>query len=106
MIVGSVEASYFTATQQQLIHDFVDRRGGGLLFMGGRATLSHGGYQGSPLADLVPTQLPPTKGGFTTISRFVKELTPQGARRAATPVDDEGFLDNFLADDDEQSSKL
>ena len=32
LIIGSVEANYFTPTQQQLIHDFVDRRGGGLLF--------------------------------------------------------------------------
>ena len=58
LIIGSVEANYFTPTQQQLIRDFVDRRGGGLLFMGGRATLSDGGYPSSPLADLVPTKLP------------------------------------------------
>ena len=55
LIIGSVEASYFTPAQQQLIHDFVDRRGGGLLFLGGRATLSDGGYPefaaGRPGAD-------------------------------------------------------
>jgi len=44
LIIGSVEANYFTPTEQQLIRDFVDRRGGGLLFMGGRAALSDGGY--------------------------------------------------------------
>ena len=33
LIIGGVEASYFTAPQQQAIHDFVDRRGGGLLFI-------------------------------------------------------------------------
>ena len=43
LIIGSVEANYFTARQQQVIHDFVDRRGGGLLFIGGRASLSDGG---------------------------------------------------------------
>ena len=58
LIIGSVEANYFTPTQQQLIHDFVDRRGGGLLFLGGRSALSDGGYQRSPLADLIPTALP------------------------------------------------
>ena len=36
LIIGSVEANYFTPTQQQMIHDFVDRRGGGCCFMGGR----------------------------------------------------------------------
>ena len=55
LIIGSVEANYFTPTQQQLIHDFVDRRGGGVLFLGGRASLSDGGYPKSPLADLMPT---------------------------------------------------
>ncbi len=40
LIIGGVEANYFTPAQQQLIRDFVDRRGGGLLFIGGRATLS------------------------------------------------------------------
>ncbi len=64
LMIENVEASYFTPTQQQLIRDFVDRRGGGLLFMGGRASLSDGGYQNSPLADLVPTTLPQNKGTF------------------------------------------
>ena len=35
LIIGGVEASYFTTPQQQAIRDFVDRRGGGLLFIGG-----------------------------------------------------------------------
>src|SRR5579864_8537228 len=30
LIIGSVEAGYFTAAQQELIREFVDRRGGGL----------------------------------------------------------------------------
>ena len=36
LMFGSVEASYFTPAQQQLIRDFADRRGGGVLFMAGR----------------------------------------------------------------------
>ena len=37
IILGSVEAGYFTPAQQEMIQQFVDRRGGGLLFLGGRA---------------------------------------------------------------------
>ena len=48
LIVGSVEAGYFTPTQQELIKQFVDRRGGGLLFLGGRFALSEGGVGKSP----------------------------------------------------------
>ena len=88
LIIGSVEANYFTPAQQQLIHDFVDRRGGGLLFLGGRATLSDGGYPSSPLADLVPTKLPEGKGTFHR-DFTGQELTPEGARSIICRLDDD-----------------
>jgi hypothetical protein len=88
LILGSVEAGYFTPTQQQLIHDFVDRRGGGLLFLGGRASLSDGGYQKSLLADLIPTAL--SAGGGTFHRDFTGQvLTPEGARSVITRLDDD-----------------
>ena len=64
IIIGSVEASYFTAAQKELIQQFVDRRGGGLLFLGGRASLGDGGWASSSLADLLPVVLPNKKGTF------------------------------------------
>jgi len=64
IIIGSVEANYFTAAQKELIQQFVDRRGGGLLFLGGRASLGDGGWAGSGLADLLPVTLPNKKGTF------------------------------------------
>lgn len=64
IIIGSVEASYFTAAQKELIQQFVDRRGGGLLFLGGRASLGDGGWASSSLADLLPVTLPNKKGTF------------------------------------------
>jgi uncharacterized membrane protein len=88
LIIGSVEANYFTPAQQQLIHDFVDRRGGGVLFMGGRATLSDGGYPNSSLADLVPTQLPEGKGTFHR-DFTGEELTAEGARSVICRLDDD-----------------
>ncbi len=88
LIIGSVEANYFTASQQQLIRDFVDRRGGGLLFLGGRATLSDGGYQSSPLADLVPTRLPDARGTFHR-DFTGQELTSEGAQSVICRLDDD-----------------
>jgi uncharacterized membrane protein len=58
LIIGSVEANYFTPTQQELIKQFVDRRGGGLLFLGGRFSLADGGYEKPPFVDLLPVILP------------------------------------------------
>jgi uncharacterized membrane protein len=88
LIIGSTEANYFTATQQQLIKDFVDKRGGGVLFTGGRYALAEGGYQNSPMADLIPTKLPASKGTFHRVQTPV-ELTPQGAQSIITRLDDD-----------------
>ncbi len=64
LIIGSVETSYFTQTQQDLIREFANRRGGGILFLGGRFALAEGGYVHSPLAELVPVRIPENKGTF------------------------------------------
>ena len=45
LIIGSVEANYFTTEQQAMIRDFADRRGGGVLFLAGRFALSDGGLR-------------------------------------------------------------
>ena len=64
IILGSVEAQYFSPLQQELLREFVDKRGGGVLFLGGRFALSDGGWESSSLADLFPTFLPPGKSEF------------------------------------------
>lgn len=64
LIIGSVEAGYFTPAQQELIHEFVDRRGGGLLLLGGQFALADGGWNASNLTDLFPTTLPTQAGTF------------------------------------------
>jgi uncharacterized membrane protein len=77
VIVGSVEAGYFTPQQQQIIRDFVDRRGGGLLMLGGRATLADGGYAHSALAEILPVRVSETKDTFHRDS-VRAELTAAG----------------------------
>jgi len=77
LILGSVEANYFTPAQQDLIQQFVDRRGGGLLFMGGRASLADGGYEKAPFAELLPVRLPNHKDTFHR-DAATAELTPAG----------------------------
>ncbi len=65
LIIGSVEAGYFSPGQQQLIHEFVDRRGGGLLFLGGQFALADGGWSASNvITDLLPTVLPSQANTF------------------------------------------
>ena len=57
LILGSVEASFFTHDQLDMISDFVSRRGGGLLFLGGRNAFAEGGYQSTRLAEVLPVFL-------------------------------------------------
>jgi uncharacterized membrane protein len=54
LILGSVEASFFTHDQLDMIADFVSQRGGGLLVLGGRNAFAEGGYQGTRLAEALP----------------------------------------------------
>src|SRR5205085_6980242 len=79
LVIGSVEASYFTAAQQQLIQQFVDRRGGGLLLLGGRFSLADGGWGVSSMSDLLPVVLPNKKDTFQR-DPATAELTPAGAQ--------------------------
>src|SRR5579862_4526240 len=64
IMIGSVEAGYFTPVQQELIQEFVDRRGGGLLLLGGQFALADGGWNSSKLTDVFPTVLPTQTGTF------------------------------------------
>ena len=85
LIIGSVEVNYFTPAQKELIQQFVDRRGGGLLLLGGRASLGDGGWGASSLADLLPVVLPNKKGTFHRDPATV-ELTPAGTDSIITQL--------------------
>ena len=89
LVLGSVEASFFTHDQLDMIADFVSARGGTLLMLGGRRALSEGGYQGTPLEDVLPVVLnEPGTATPTERLAFVKVApTPAGANHPATRID-------------------
>jgi uncharacterized membrane protein len=57
IVLGSVEASFFTYDQLRMMADFVSQRGGGFLMLGGRQSFSAGGYAGTPLEEILPVTL-------------------------------------------------
>jgi uncharacterized membrane protein len=57
LILGSVEAASFTPEQLRMIADFVNKRGGGLLMLGGRRSFAEGGWGGTPVGDVLPVVL-------------------------------------------------
>jgi uncharacterized membrane protein len=96
LIIGSVEAGYFTPGQQELIREFVDRRGGGLLLLGGQFSLADGGWNTSNLTDLLPTTLPTQPGTFhreadpkNGTTHATAELAPAGVDSTITRLVDD-----------------
>ncbi|HEY3138668.1 MAG TPA: glutamine amidotransferase [Blastocatellia bacterium] len=65
LILGSMEATFFTFDQLKAVEQFVSRRGGTLLALGGSKSFNMGGYGNTPLADLLPIYLngPPEMPG-------------------------------------------
>lgn len=57
VILGSIEAAFFTPDQLRMLGEFVSRRGGGLLAIGGRNALAEGGFRGTPVAEVLPVAL-------------------------------------------------
>jgi len=57
LILGSVEAASFTPDQLRMIADFVNKRGGGLLMLGGRRAFAEGGWAGTPVGEVLPVVL-------------------------------------------------
>ncbi len=89
IILGSVDAPYLKTAQHQLIKDFVDRRGGGLLFLGGRDSLADGGYAKTVLNDLLPVTLVETKGKTYSFDGADVELTNQGRESLITRIEED-----------------
>ncbi len=90
IILGSIEANYFTPDQLRMIADFVNDRGGGLLMLGSHRSFGQGGYAGTPVADVLPVVLDEARGEGDE-SFFVEvgvEPTRAGAAHAATQIAD------------------
>lgn len=78
LILGSIEAGAFTGDQLQMIADFVEKRGGGLLMLGGPRAFAEGRYAGTPVADVLPVVL--ERPGKTVDSSTLARLKVQPAR--------------------------
>ena len=90
VILGNVEASFFTHDQLAMLADFVSVRGGGLLQLGGRRAFSEGGYAGTPLADVMPVEVsgPAVPDSLTFFADLTPALTPAGLGHAVTQIGD------------------
>jgi uncharacterized membrane protein len=82
IILGSVEAASFTPDQLRMLADFVSKRGGGLLMLGGRRSFAEGGWAGTPVAEVLPVEFENNPRGTNTGGYFAR-LTVRPTRAGA-----------------------
>jgi hypothetical protein len=88
VILGNIEASFFSHDQLTMLADFVSVRGGGLLQLGGRRSFSEGGYAGTPLAEVMPVVVegPAIADSLTFFAELKPSLTPAGLAHSVTQI--------------------
>jgi uncharacterized membrane protein len=90
LVIGSAEASFFTHDQLQMIADFVSRRGGSVLFLGGHSSFAEGGWSGTSVEEVMPVILgPPQRGPDGYFTEVKVAPTPAGLAHPAVQLDAE-----------------
>src|SRR4051812_7297950 len=78
LILGSVEAASFSPEQLRMIADFVSKRGGGLLMLGGRRSFAEGGWGGTPVGEVLPVIIENAN------AKYFSEVAARPTRAGAT----------------------
>jgi len=94
LILGSVEAASFTPEQLRTIADFVSKRGGSLLMLGGRRAFAEGGWGGTPVGEVLPVVL-----GSSNPKYLATDINVRPTRSGAT------FPVTLLANTEEASAR-
>ena len=76
IIIDDLESRFFTRDQMAMIEQFVSRRRGGLLMLGGTETFREGEYQNTPIGRMLPVYLDRTDETLQGPFRF--DLTRTG----------------------------
>ena len=78
IVLDDIEVSYFSPDQQLLIRRFVSQRGGGLLMAGGQECFAEGGYQKTPIGELLPVYVDSPLDDDAAEARYTLKLTREG----------------------------
>ena len=91
LILGSIEANYFSYDQLKQIELFVSRRGGGFLAIAGSRAFDAGKYANTPVADLLPLYLNDRieEPEIPLFANFKAVLTPRGKTHAITRLNED-----------------
>ncbi len=85
LVLGNVESSFLSYDQMELIKEFVARRGGGFMMLGGPASFAGGDYKSTPIESLLPVRLPEkSRSFFQGLGQPV--ATPRGSIHPALQI--------------------
>ena len=101
IIIDDVEAEFFDQDQMLALQKYVSQRGGGLMMLAGQESFENGGFERTPLGDLLPVYLS-RFDGLPDDGRFRLRLTRDGMhppwsffRVRSTIVDEQKRLDEM-----------
>jgi uncharacterized membrane protein len=78
VILDDIEAEFFKQDQLSLLAQFVSRRGGGLLMLGGKESFGEGGYSRSPVGEMLPVYLDRNIAAAPPAGEYRLRLTREG----------------------------
>lgn len=91
IVIGSIEANFFSYDQLRQIEQFTSRRGGGVMAIGGSRAFDAGKYAQSPVADLLPVYLNERieEPEMQIVQNFKAVLTSRGRTHAITRLNED-----------------
>lgn len=94
LVIGSIEANFFSYDQLKNLEQFAAKRGGGVLLLGGGRSFDAGKYASTPVSDLSPLQLNDQVEEYETqiVSNFKASLTSRGRSHAVTRLNENRAL--------------
>ncbi len=92
VIWGDIEYDFFSMAQLEVTRDFVQKRGGSFLMLGGPRSFAEGGYAGTLIDDMLPVVLGDADSG----TRKIASQIPFSVKPTT-----EGLIDNIWALDPE-----
>lgn len=83
VILGDIEAGFFTPRQLELLEEFARLRGGGVIMLGGVNSFGLGKYAGTPVEKMLPLSITPADPPYSD-DRYSAKITPEGLKHPVT----------------------
>jgi uncharacterized membrane protein len=83
VILGDIEAGFFTPRQLELLEEFARVRGGGVIMLGGVNSFGLGKYAGTPVEKMLPLSITPADPPYSD-ERYNAKITAEGLKHPVT----------------------